>query len=167
MDILEKMDAILDEYPLNGSTSLVIAEKVVGQLEQDDPRFLTRWLKAMAVRTLRDYIAQRERGRRSYENNHARRAALIERFREDVTEKRSAFEGSYVVDKEGTRKQLGQMTKPDHLFVAADRRKRGNTILFEASVHEAIAKRLPDDTTQTQDIISEEEYHLLREQLSA
>lgn len=167
MKLFEKMDAILDEYPVNGSSAVVIAEKVIGMLEQSDKRFLNAWLRAMAVGTLRDYINQRENNKRSYDNRQRNRAATIEKFRETVEEKRSAFDNTYVVDKEGTRRPLGQMTKPDHLFVASDRRKRGNTILFEAAVHEAIANKLPDDVTKTEDILTEDEYLSIREELSS
>lgn len=71
----------------------------------------------------------------------------------------SMFSAMHVVDKENTRRSVGQMTGADHRYVARQYTADARVSQMEAAFHKAVAKKVGNATTA--DVMDEETYSAL------
>ena len=172
-DYIAEMDARI-EAATSGSSwvAAIVAEKLCGQLLENDPDLLDGWLHAMAVPLLRRVIGLRVHRERSAAKrgaaarDFAAAAAGLERAEDDGERESAAaallgmFSEIHVVDPDQTRKRAADMTGPEHLFVAENTyQKSANTALMLAAFHRAVAKKV--GKRRTADVLSEEQYEAL------
>ena len=161
-DYASEMRAIIDEATSHGPYSpRQIAAEVVEKLRANDPELLDGWLHTQAEHFVWQAINDRDRSRRSHVAHTARRGLFrqaTERHDDGDSAPLAQFlQLPYTVE-DGTRLELGQMRKPDLLFVADDyaRRSRENA-MWEAFMR-ALAKKVGTRTVAD---------HYTDEQLSA
>lgn len=145
-DYAAEMRAIIDEATSHGPYAPpVVAQEIVDKLRVNDPDLLTGWLDAQAVNFVRDAINYRDRSNRT----HARQTAGRSVFRENA----EAFEAGddeamagwletvYKVE-DGTKLALGEMFKPDLLYVADDYRRIAAENRMSEAFMRALAKKV-------------------------
>jgi hypothetical protein len=137
----------------------VIATEVVETLRRDDPDLLTGWLNARAGSVVTDYLDSIDRSTRA----RARYGAASRGFSELVTRHQdgdstglAAFEARYVVDTEGTRRRVADMTGADHLYVSHRYQVSSRRTAFLARVHQAVAEKV--GYRRTEEVFSPEQY---------
>jgi hypothetical protein len=169
-DYIAEMDARI-EAATRGSdwVAAVVAEKLCGQLLENDPELLDGWLRAMAIPLLRRVIGLRVH----HERRAAKRGARARAFAATAADLEAAEGGSeresaaaallgmfseiHVVDEDQTRKRAADMTGAEHLFVAENTYQRSaNTALMLAAFHRAVAKKV--GKKRTADVLSEQQY---------
>jgi hypothetical protein len=172
-DYIAEMDARI-EAATRGSdwVAAIVAEKLCGQLMENDRDLLDGWLHAMAVPLLRRVIGLQVHRRNAAAKRGARSrafAAAADDFEtaKDGEGRESAaavllgmFSETHVVDENQNRKLAGDMTGPEHLFVAENEYQRSaNTALMLAAFHRAVAKKV--GKKRTADVLSEEQYEAM------
>lgn len=167
-DFIAEFEAYLEKHLPDGDfIAPVVAAEMVEHLRSTDASLLAGWLNTRAPVIIADHIGTRDRVQRA---KAARQrpvrefASAAEQLAAGDAEAMSIFRERLVVNAENLRRPIGDMTKDDHLFVAADHVKRSEAALFEASFHRAIAKKIPVGKT-TKDVLSEEEYVRLRDSI--
>jgi hypothetical protein len=172
-DYLAEMDALIISAT-EGSDFVagVVAAKLHAQLQEADPDLLDGWLHTVAVQTLRQHVGLISRQRRMHGRRHARARAFSETAREfaDTSGGNEAaqagqrfigmFKSDFVIDDDGTRRYVPEMTGADHLFVAVhqyDREASHQKML--AAFHRAVAKRV--GKKRTADVLNEEQYEAM------
>lgn len=158
---------LVAHLPASDFVPAALAADLVADLRRDDSDLLTGWLDLHAAAILTRSITSRLKGDRSLATRSRPMrdfADASERFGDGDAEALRPFEALCVVNEDNLRRQIGDMTKTDHLFVAQQHVKRSNAALFEAAFHKAIAKRIPAGQV-TSDVLSEEEFLQLRESI--
>ena len=169
-DFIAEMNARIGEATAgSGWVAAIVAGKLAVELGETDPDLLDGWLRAMAVPLLTRVIGLHVHAERSARKRGARRrafAAAAGAF--EVADDRGPaavvllgmFGELHVVDAGQTRKRAGDMTGPEHLFVAEVTYQRtANTALMLAAFHRAVAGKV--GSQRTADVLSEAEYERL------
>lgn len=168
-DYLAEMRAVMDAETSEGPyVSAVVAEHIVRKLRAVDPDLLDGWLNQMAVFMVRHSINLRDCSTRT----RARVVARRQQFADDATAfergDRAAMAGwlqvVHVVDAEGTRKRLAEMTAADLTHVADDYEARASENLMHASFLKALAKKVGRRTVA--DVFDENKLNQLWRSLS-
>jgi hypothetical protein len=166
----ERIEKIIDEWlPESDFVVAIEAEKLRARLEETEPELLDQWLHENVARFLANEIGLRLRSQRSTTQGRAAARAFDAAAKEAEkrpTASKRIFAVTYAVDKDDTRKSVGEMTGADHLFVAGHREVLGNRLKFEAAFHRAVAKVV--GKRKTSEVMTEEQYtELYRKQVDA
>lgn len=146
-DYVTEMRSVIDEATSHGPyASPVIAQEIVDKLRVNDADLLDGWLHAQAVHFVRDAINYRDRSNRT----HVRQTSGRSAFRRDAEAHDAGdseamagwLETVYPVDDDGSRKPLGDMLKPELLFVADDYRRQAQETLLAEAFMRAVAKKV-------------------------
>lgn len=138
----------------------VVAEELARKV---DPDLLAGWMQERVVDIIRQHLlqlghvdrttARRSAGPRAF-------AAAAEAFAAgEETAFGSRFTAWHRVDDKGTRRQVGDMTGEDHLFVAENYQQESTYTGLLARVHRRIGRKLGD--RKTSEVYSEQEYAAL------
>lgn len=165
-DFIAEMDAQI-EAATQGSNWVpaIVAEKLVAQLEADDPELLGGWLRAMAVTMLRRVIGLRVHAKRQHSRHNAGGRAFADavddaKNGDDAALRRiGMFSITHRVDDGNTQKLVGEMTGEDHLFVASDYGQQAKPLLMEEAFHKAVAKKV--GSKRTSEVFTEAEYEAM------
>lgn len=165
-DYHSEMMAVVAGLEPSGSTSRVLAAGLVARLEAEDPGLLTGWMRLHVESHLARFIGDFYRSQRDSVSAVSvfSEAARVLAEEGDEGPLRSLMDLVYVVDREKTRKRLGDMTRLDHRFVAGEHRKLATSSLFEEAYHLAIAKRLRGGQ-KTSERFTDEQLVAIRERL--
>lgn len=137
----------------------VVAQNLVEELEANDPELMVGWLYEQAVPMLANLIVEFSRANRRTARATATRGrfdAAAKRFEAGEETALNVFRAEFVVDVENTRRKIGDMTGPDHLFVARSYRKSEKKSAMEAAFHEAVAEKIGERSTK--EVFTEESY---------
>lgn len=145
-DYIAEMRQVIDAETASGSySSPIVAQHIVDKLRATDEELLQGWLNIQAVQFVRHAINLRDCSRRT----HARQTSGRSVFRENA----EAYEAGdhdamagwlttvYVIE-DGTRKPLGEMFKPDLIYVADDYHARAQENLLAEAFMRALAKKV-------------------------
>lgn len=128
------------------------AAEVAAKVNAEIPDVVSEWLDANRITLLAIEIGHRFRTRRQSAESR-KRAAFA-----DAAEagELAVFLEYAVVDADGTRKRIGDMTGADHRFVAGEYQASSEWDALMAAFHRAIAKRV--GPKRTADVLSERQY---------
>lgn len=143
------------------------AEQIVTELEEKAPGELMAYFRNHAVSLMREQLqlrlaAVRGRERRGvFGQEPGRGDEQIDNIpRVDPFSVRYAVEGNVW-------RPLGDMTKGDWTYIADNRSDTAINSMFEIAFAKHMAERLPDDTTPTRAVVSEEELDNITRQARA
>lgn len=145
-DYLAEMKSVIESETGEGPyVSAAVAGHIARKLAVTDPDLLDGWLHAMAPFLIRHMINLRDCSTRT----SARAGARRQQFAKDATAfeqgNRSAMSHwldiRHVVDDDGTRKRLADMTAADLTRVADDYDARANESRMHAAFLRAVAKK--------------------------
>ena len=137
----------------------VVAQEIVDRLLGGDPELLSGWLLAKAPTIVCDYLRQIDhtsRGRVRITAPGKAFADAAARFEAGQSDAMVVFEARYVVNEDGARRRVADMTGPDHVFVAREYAESARTQKFLESVHRAVAKKVGD--RKTSEVYTPEQY---------
>jgi hypothetical protein len=136
------------------------AQRFVRMMQRDHPDELQEWLVTHAVQfagqALGD-ILRRERQRIVRRATAATFAAAVAAGNAEDMHPFTTL--VYEVGPNNLRRQVGEMTGLDHVYVAVRYEDQGLRLLLLAEFHRAVARRV--GTNRTADVISEEEYLMM------
>lgn len=159
-DYAAEMNAALAQVAPAGDYVLgVLAGEFVDKLRVNDPELLAGWLDLHAAPVVADLLGRHLRAARQRQRNQASAGAFSNAAAAHAAgdaEALSPFEVRFVVDADETWRRVGDMTGPDHLFVAARYRQQEATAAMLAAFHAAVAKRVGKRTTAA--VLSAEQY---------
>jgi hypothetical protein len=143
-DYVAEMNQVIGELLENEGEFIasVAASRLHDWLREHDPDLLSGWLRVCATGFLTGAIANRDRAVRA---RLRRRGVVGEPV--DGDPPNQLFKTHYVVDQQGTRRPLGGMTGPDHLFVSGRYGRAAFTNQMLAKFHQAVAERVGERTT--------------------
>lgn len=139
------------------------AVEVVRTLREQDPELLAAWLDYRAEAIVTNYLNRLDVADRAL----SRRGAAARQFAEmtagiseggEVPSALATFDARYQVAG-GRRRRLGDMTGPDHDYVADGHRTHQRRAAFLESVHRQVALRL--GPKRTEEVFTEDEYRAL------
>lgn len=150
-DYRAEMAALIDqETAAGGYVSALVAEHIVRKLTATDSDLLDGWLRAQAVFFVRHMINLRDCSTRTRARHQARRSEFAEAAGKladgDKGPITSFLQVVHVIDVEGTRRRLAEMTAEDLKFVAADYDARAAENAMHAQFLKAIAKKVGKKT---------------------
>lgn len=166
----DRLDAYVDEHlPTSDYVPGIEAGRMVDALLRDDPELLSGWLHEQAPALLTARISFRLRSDRSRRGRTRRLSAFhkaADAFAEtgDIPEL-VRFTDEYAVDEAQTRRDLGLMTRDEHLFVSRHRAGLARSNDIEARFHAIVASRMTADQI-TKEVFTEEELSRLLASLS-
>ncbi len=166
-DFLGEMSDLIDAVLPDGDyVAPVVAHDLVEKLRANDTELLAGWLDVRAEVTMTAYISDRIKNRRQSSRESTARGvfgAAAERFATtgDGAALRHAtaispFDAEHVVNDGLLRRRVGEMTGPDHLFVAKEYADAKQTAALLESFHKAVAKKVGD--RKTKDVFTEDQY---------
>lgn len=166
-DYLAEMSALIDAALPDGEyVAPVVAHDLTEKLRANDAELLAGWLDTRAEVTMTAYISDRIKSRRQSSRESAARTAFsgaAEKFTAtgDGSALRQAaatrpFDAEHVVNHGRLRRKVGEMTGPDHLFVAKEYAETKQTAMLLESFHRAVAKKVGDQ--KTKDVFTEDQY---------
>lgn len=146
-NIAAEMRALIDQETEDEApyTPVIIAERIVGKLREQDPDLLQAWLDAHAVQMVRTAVNQRDASRRAY----ARMATGRALFRDAAHAAEAGDKGPlsrfmntvYTIE-DGTRVRLREMQARDLSFVADGYDRRATDNRMQAAFFKALAQRV-------------------------
>lgn len=152
----------LAEYRLSLTGDFIPAEeanKFVKSMKSRHKREFTEWVEANAVRFVTDRLSEMLRGERRTAVSRAGARAFsgaAQAASQGDPVPIAAFAVVYEVNADHTRRAVGDMTGPDHRYVAEGYTRTGNRALLLAECHRVVAKRVK--LRRTADVLSEEQY---------
>lgn len=160
-DYLAEMDKkIADATAGTEWIAPVVAAKLHADLLADDPELLDGWLRAIAPEVLRQAIGNRSRAARLAARHGAKpRAFAAAAEAGDTAALVGMFAVDYVVAPDRTRKRAGDMTGPDHEYVAGEYADTANTARLLAAFHRAVAEQVGG--RRTADVFSLDQYEAM------
>jgi hypothetical protein len=139
-DYAAEMRVILDAEMQVGDAAPVVAARIVAKLRATDPGLLSGWLDLGATSFVREALGQIDRSARGAARRGIARSAFADAGdRGDVGEFLAV---RYVVDEQQTRKPLGDLLKPELLYVASEYDADAKSARLEAAFFRAIAKQV-------------------------
>lgn len=153
----EAMEEAIGSAP-DTSTPMLVATDLVATLRAEDSDLLEGYLLARAPSLLREEISARWRSDRARARRNLGRSQFSEAakaFENGDAAAMAIFATRFCIG-ERAWKPLGEMTGPDHLFVAESYFHNAKKAAFEGAFHKAIAKKLGDQTTA--EVFTEEQY---------
>lgn len=164
-NFIEDMNELFPQYAPNDQyTAGEQAARLTEDLQSSDPDLLTGYLLETAPAILAQRLSIRRQARARAATRGAFAAALEAAEAGDEIPL-SVFAERLVINAEKLTKAIGQMNKPDHLFVVGVHDKHAKSHAFTAAFHQAVADRLEEGQV-TSDIMSEIEYLTLYKSLS-
>ena len=130
-------------------TTTDIAEEIT----KKNSDLVGRWLEENTFVLLTSFISDRLRHERGNRRTIAEREAVVSRM----------YERSFVITLDSRRRNLGAMTKEDHLFVADRYADDIQRFRFHEDIHRLIAKKL--NGKRTDEVFTEEQLESLFGQL--
>jgi hypothetical protein len=142
LDPFEEVRRILEEAVARAGPEYhtgVLAVEVRERIRLERPELYDTWVDLMATDALKTAIG-RLRSLHRRPSSHFRRGGY------DITEE---------VDTSHTQRRFGDMTKGDLLFIARRYSKTAATMKLRAARVQALAERMPDETTLLRDVVPE------------
>ena len=158
-DYVAEMDARIDAATSgDGWVAGIVAAELHADLTATDPDLLSGWLHASAEHWLQQTIRDRSRSTRAHARHHAGAHQFADAA-DDPETLRGMLSVDYVIDDSQTRKRAGDMTGPDHRYVANSYTATGNRALLLAEFHVAVARKV--GKRRTSDVLSLDQYENL------
>lgn len=127
--------------------SLVAAE-VHDYLVDNDPNLLDVWLHERAAHFLTLELTSRLRSQRAVAYRRSNPRAFAAAVASGDLGRLELFNIRYRVDVENTVRRFGDMTGPDHLFVASSYSQSAKSDAMKAAFHEALARKVKNRRTE-------------------
>lgn len=150
VDYAAQMRALIDEHTAEGPyVPRVAASEIVEKLRATNPKLLAGWLDEQAECFVWQAINDRDRSRRSRVAHTARREVFHQASEKHQAGDRGALVGFLQVPysvEDGRRLTLGQLRKPDLIFVADDYERRARENTMWSTFMRALAKKVGKGT---------------------
>lgn len=161
-EMLDKINAgfaVESDLPLN---AMMVAKRIVIELEETDPDLLRGWLHLQAEDILRRYVGLVQGSERAHNRAVSGRRAFQEAREahengdsEPLMAHTTWLSTMYVVDDSYTRRPLGECTAVDLRYVSGRYETTARRASFEAVFFNMLADKVGDD--KVGDVYSEEE----------
>jgi len=149
---LEMRELILARTASGTWTSRGVARDVVEQLRSTDPEFLHEWLDRRAENCVWQTVNDITRSQRAHARQTRGRREIADAIAAheagDGQAMRSWLDTAYVVNPQRERKNLGDMRRPDLLYVASGYRQTARRAQMHAAFFEALANKVGDKTVR-------------------
>lgn len=159
-DYLAEMHAVLTAAISDTETpNPVVAQDIVDKLRANDPDLLNGWLHLRAAAIVCEHLGRIDHSERRHTRAVAAGRAFAEaaaRHEAGEADAMAGFEARYVINDDGARRRVADMTGPDHLFVAGKYGESARTQRFLESVHRAVAKKVGN--RRTAEVFTAEQY---------
>lgn len=160
-DFAAEMNALCRQMLNDSDRPLpVVAHDLVAAVRASDPDLLNGWLDQRATDFVRDHLGHMVRGDRALSRTQERPRAFAQAAAAFEAGDRAAlgarFRAEHLIDEEGTRRKVADMTGADHLFVAGRYNDDSRHAAFLARVHRAVGKRV--GARKTSEVYTEDQY---------
>lgn len=114
------------------------AQQFVTMMQAEHPEELEAWMHTRVIQFVTESLTHQERGQRA---RLVRGARFSRAFGDGDTTELSLFRLSWPINDEDVRRPLGQMRRPDLMFVAGHYERDGNQKMAMAAFMRALAKK--------------------------
>jgi hypothetical protein len=136
---------LIDQRCVGEYSAPQVANELVEYLQQNDPGLLQGFLSTYAVTLIRQTINERDRSFRSHNRATARRSVFrqaAQAFEEgDMEPLHTHFLSEMHVIRDGSKRQLKDMTASDLLYVAGTLRQQAHSLRMQEAFMRALAKQ--------------------------
>ena len=125
--------------------SRVLAQEILAQLEEEDPRALTAWLRSEAENMLWSLVNQMDRRDRGLARRTSARSVFAAMANSPASQRHQAVTAwltTHYATEDGLRRELGSLRKKDLQYVANGYRSRASANQLQAAFMDALSRRV-------------------------